>query len=343
MSKHNSEHEYYMQRCFELALKGSGLTSPNPLVGALIVKDGEIISEGHHLKAGLKHAEAEALSKVKDPQRLSGATLYVNLEPCCHVGKTPPCTELIINSGIREVVYSNQDPYPLVSGKGHQQLAAAGVAVVSGVLEKEGAWLNRRFFCFQQKKRPYVVLKWAETTDGFISREDGTSKWISSESSRKLVHQWRAEEDLVLVGYRTALNDDPMLSVRHVNGRNPIRAVIDNDLSLAAESNFFDGSQKSYVFNKLCSERRGELELIKINTGEPAEILKLLAERRIISLLIEGGSALLEKFIQSGLWDEARIFISPSRFSNGLPAPSIKGRLKEEDDIEGDNLKILLP
>ncbi len=238
--------ELFIQRTFELAQSGIGQVSPNPRVGAVVVHDEKIIGEGWHKKYGEAHAEVNAIHSVKDQSLLQESTIYVNLEPCSHFGKTPPCADLLIRHQVKKVVVCNNDPNPLVSGQGIAKLLNAGIEVVTGVLETEGRKLNKRFFTFVEKQRPYIILKWAQTVDGFVARENYESKWISNDFSRQLVHQWRSEEDAVLVGTKTAAHDNPKLDVRDWSGRNPVRVVIDRFLRLSATLHLFNKKQKPH-------------------------------------------------------------------------------------------------
>ena len=239
-------HETYMKRAMELAKNGSGQVSPNPLVGCVIVHDGRIIGEGWHKKYGGPHAEVHAIDSVEDKQVLRESTLYVNLEPCSHTGKTPPCADMIISHKLSKVIIANRDNNPLVAGRGIKKLRDAGIAVITDILSNEGQELNARFFTYMEKQRPRIILKWAETSDGFIARKNNDSKWISDEYSRQLVHKWRSEEDAVLVASGTAWHDNPSLSVRDWTGRDPVRIVIDRYLKLGPNQNLFNGKQQSY-------------------------------------------------------------------------------------------------
>ncbi|MDQ3050601.1 MAG: bifunctional diaminohydroxyphosphoribosylaminopyrimidine deaminase/5-amino-6-(5-phosphoribosylamino)uracil reductase RibD [Bacteroidota bacterium] len=335
-----------MNRCFQLASLGAGNVAPNPLVGAVLVHNGHIISEGYHHKFGDPHAEVMALKNVTDPDLLAEATLYVNLEPCSHTGKTPPCASLIIEKGIKEVIISNQDPYPKVNGSGILQLQQAGVKVIKGILEKEGALLNRRFFIFHKKKRPYILLKWAQTKNGFMAPLNQPDKsevtWISNAYSRMLVHQWRSEEQAILVGKLTALADNPELNVRGISGNSPVRIVIDPELSLPKDLHVFNNNIRTYIFNFVKEYRDHNTYYIKLpNTNEMLpELLKVLFEENIQSVLIEGGAVTLGHFINRGIWDEARIFTGKTTFTQGMPAPVINGVLTDHLDVAGDELEI---
>jgi len=334
--------ELYMLRAIELATMGLGHVSPNPLVGCVIVKDDVIISEGWHEKFGGPHAEVNAINKLEDKSQLEGATLYVNLEPCSHFGKTPPCANLIVQYPFKKIVISNVDPNPLVSGKGIEKLMSAGMEVEAGVLEAKGAELNKRFFSFMEKKQSYVILKWAETADGFIARENYESKWISGELSRKFTHKWRSEEDAVMVGTNTALYDNPQLNVRSWTGRNPTRIVIDKNLQLPEGANLLDGSQTTICYNYKKQEVKNFVEFVKLDPIDDLlkTILDDLYERKIQSVIVEGGAALLNSFIKQGLWDEARIFRSKKEFGSGVEAPLVRGKVLSRDKIGEDELVV---
>lgn len=333
--------ELLILRTFELAHLGVGSVSPNPQVGCVIVKDGIIIGEGWHQKYGQAHAEVNAIASVKDKSQIQGSTVYVNLEPCSHTGKTPPCAEMLIEQKVKRVILSNVDSNPLVGGNGIKRLSEAGIEVVAGVLEKAGRELNKRFFTFHEQQRPYIILKWAQTADGFIARSNYESKWISNEFSRQLVHKWRSEEDAVLVGTKTAAHDNPMLTVRDWSGRDPVRLVIDRFLRLSDKLNLFDGSVKTISFNLLKHEEHAKLSLVRLDEQDfLTSLITHLEKEKIQSVMIEGGSLTLSMFIQAGLWDEARVFTSPRLFHSGIAAPSLRGNFLSEENILTDTLKI---
>jgi diaminohydroxyphosphoribosylaminopyrimidine deaminase/5-amino-6-(5-phosphoribosylamino)uracil reductase len=336
-----SRDEHYMQRAFDLARLGLGNVSPNPLVGCVIVCDDSIIGEGWHMQYGSDHAEVNAIKNVDDPTLLPQSTLYVNLEPCSHFGKTPPCVDLILDKKIKKVVVSNTDPNPVVNGKGIERLKENGVNVEIGILEKGGSELNHRFFTYIQKGRPYIMLKWAQTADGFIAKKNFDSKWISNEQSRQLVHKWRAEEDAVLVGTRTAQHDNPSLHVKNWTGRNPTRVVFDRFLRLNDKLNLFDQSQNTLCYNVLKHEEHHNLSLIRVDEKDFIQhVAHDLFQRKIQSLIVEGGSQTLELFLESGLWDEARVFISPRSFEDGIEAPILQKVVLEKKMIGDDELMI---
>jgi diaminohydroxyphosphoribosylaminopyrimidine deaminase / 5-amino-6-(5-phosphoribosylamino)uracil reductase len=341
---HHHKDEIFMQRALDLAALGRGQVSPNPLVGCVIVHEGMIIGEGWHKKYGEAHAEVNAVHDVVDKTLLQYSTVYVSLEPCSHFGKTPPCADMLISEKVKKVVIASPDSNPLVAGKGMRKLQAAGVEVVAGVLEPEGRELNKRFFTFMERQRPYIILKWAETADGFIARENFDSKWISNELSRQWVHKWRTEEDAVLVGMRTAQHDNPRLNVRNWTGRNPVRIVIDRFLRLDPVLNIFDGSQRTLCYNTLKDEEHLNLSFIKLSEQDflPA-LVRDLYNRKIQSVIIEGGAQTLQRFIEEGLWDEARVFAAPVTFEKGITAPHLKGKLTAQHQIQSDTLRIFVP
>ncbi len=339
--------ETYMNRCLELARSGLGTTAPNPLVGALIVHDRKIIGEGFHRLYGGPHAEVYAINAVKDKSLLRDSTLYVNLEPCSHLGKTPPCTDLIIESKIPAVAIGTIDPNSLVKGKGIEKLKSAGVRIKNNILVTKCIELNKRFFTFYSLKRPYIILKWAQTKDSFIDivREEGAPNrpfWISNELSRALVHKWRSEEKAILVGTNTARLDNPSLNVREWSGNNPLRIVIDRNLSLPGNLNLFDNTSDTLVINEKINSKKDRTEFLRVSFTNrvPDELMHLLFERGIQSLLIEGGKRLLETFIAEGLWDEARIFIGNMKFHRGVRAPDIEDIPESIVNIENDELVI---
>lgn len=314
----------FMQRALELAERGKGTVRPNPLVGCVLVHDGKIIGEAYHQQYGGPHAEVNAISSVTDLKLLAGATAYVSLEPCSHWGKTPPCANLLIEKGIKSVQVATLDPNPLVAGKGIQLLQDAGIEVTVGLLEQEARWQNRRFFCQQEKHRPYLILKWAQTQDGFLAGENFDSKWISGNQSRQLVHQWRAEEQAILIGKNTALHDNPRLNVRDWSGTDPIRVVLDSKLELPAHLNLFDQQIPTLCYNTLKNETHPNLEWIKLSEENFLEaLLADLHARNIQSMLIEGGSQVLQQFLAAGLWDESRVFTAPIQFERGISAPKL--------------------
>ena len=320
-----SNDDRYMKRALELAEAGRGYVSPNPAVGCVIVYEGKIIGEGYHRRFGDAHAEVEAIRSVKETHLLPESTLYVTLEPCAHHGKTPPCADFIVESGIRNVVAGTLDPNPLTAGKGIERLRQAGVTVTVPYAEEDCLESNKRFFTYQRHKRPFIILKWAQTADGFIADEKKQSKWISNELSRLLVHRMRAREDAVMVGTETALADNPRLNVREVLGRNPLRVVIDLNKRLPTNLHLFDKTQPTLCYTLSHAFKEENLEYVRVDNREHAlsEILNDLYKRSVGSVLVEGGSGLINTFLQKDLWDEAFVFTSPRTFQKGIPSPQL--------------------
>lgn len=322
--------EKYMARCIELARCGSGFTSPNPQVGSVIVCDDRIIGEGFHRKAGGPHAEVNAITSVQDESLLRKSTLYVNLEPCSHYGKTPPCAELIIRKKIPRVVIGNLDPFPAVSGKGVRRLLEAGVEVITNVLGEETRELNKAFMTFQEKHRPYIFLKWAQTADGYMDhlRTDCSTPPlpISSPETRRLMHKMRSEIAAILTGTHTALLDNPSLSIRYWAGHSPTRVVLDRHLRIPSHYHLLDGQIPTLVFTARDMQNSHNLEYIPIDFQDPVlpQVMKALYERKLDSLLVEGGPTLINHFLEADLWDEARVETAPFRLGNGVKAPVIR-------------------
>jgi len=339
-------HEKYIKRCIELAQNGLGTTYPNPMVGSVIVYEGQIIGEGWHKKAGESHAEVNAVRSVKDKSLLKKATIYVSLEPCSHFGKTPPCCDLIIANEIPNVVVGTIDPNEKVAGKGILKLIEAGANVTVGVLENECNELNKRFFTFHQKKRPYIILKWAESQDGFLAPEKAINQdrkpiWITNQYSRQLVHKWRTEEQAILVGTQTVVDDNPKLNVRDWEGNNPLRVIIDRNNRIDKESFIYDDSVKTIVFsneNSKSSTENTSFEVIDFNQNIIPQILDVLYKNQIQSIIIEGGRQTLQSFIDENLWNEARIFIGETSFHTGTKAPIISRKKSIKTNILSDEL-----
>ena len=335
-----------MQRCLDLAKNGLGTTYPNPLVGSVIVYEDKIIGEGWHKKAGEPHAEVNAINSVKDKSLLSKATLYVNLEPCSHYGRTPPCSLLIVQKKIPNVVIGTIDQNDVVHGKGITFLKNNNCNVIVGVLEYKCNQLNRRFFTYHQKKRPYIILKWAQTKDGFIFPDVETEVknkpiWISNIYSQQLVHKWRTEEGSVLVGANTVLQDNPKLSARTYYGRSPVRIAIDKDLKISTDFYFYDDEIETIVFigkSTKVKNNRAIFERIDFSKNVIVQILDVLYKREIQSLIIEGGTITLQSFIDANLWDEARVFIGNLCFEKGMKAPDFKKENKKDIQIGTDKL-----
>ncbi|MEO5673376.1 MAG: bifunctional diaminohydroxyphosphoribosylaminopyrimidine deaminase/5-amino-6-(5-phosphoribosylamino)uracil reductase RibD [Chitinophagales bacterium] len=338
-----TDDDIFMLRCIELAGNGAGNVAPNPMVGCVIVCEGKIIGEGFHEKFGKAHAEVNAISSVSDQSQLRHSSLYVNLEPCSHFGKTPPCADLIIEKKIPEVIIGCADPDPLVAGKGIHRLQSAACKVRTEILNHECIMLNKRFITFHEKKRPYILLKWAQTRDGFIAPENKMRANISNEFSRTLMHRWRSEKQAIFVGTNTALSDDPQLSARLWNKNNPVRIVLDRQSILPPGLHLFDHTIPTLVFTEKKKNREENLEFIQISFDDALliNILTILFEKQIQSVMVEGGAQLLQSFISRGLWDEARIFIAPAFFSSGVSAPKISGIKTFEQNIHDDQLVIL--
>lgn len=334
----------FMLRALELAARGLGTVAPNPLVGCVIVHNDRIIGQGWHHTYGKEHAEVHAINSVNDKHLLPSSTLYVTLEPCNHHGKTPPCSELIVQYHIPKAVIATIDPNPLVAGKGITRLREAGVEVVTGIHEREAVFQNRRFFTFQEQKRPYVILKWAETADGYmdILRKDGEtgSFPLSGPEAQRLVHRWRTEEAAILVGAHTALNDNPRLTARLWPGRNPIRILIDPNLRVPAGSYLLDGSVRTLIFNRLETRAVFSTEYIQLDFSREVlpDILHYLHYEGIQSVLVEGGAYTLQRFIRSNLWDEIRIFRSGQQLHQGLKAPVVDWQAATVEQVGADRL-----
>jgi diaminohydroxyphosphoribosylaminopyrimidine deaminase / 5-amino-6-(5-phosphoribosylamino)uracil reductase len=339
-------HIKFMQRCLDLALNGMGQVAPNPLVGAVLVHENRIIGEGWHARFGEAHAEVNALKNVKahDRELIPESTLYVNLEPCSHHGKTPPCADLIIKNKIAKVVVASKDPNPLVAGKGLERLRANGVTVTESVLEKEALDLNKRFYVFHQKQRPFIMLKWAESRDGFMGKKGERTK-ISNAFTDRVVHKWRSEEMSILIGTETALIDDPQLNVRLWEGPSPVRLVLDKTGRLPGTLNLFNGKIPTLVFTEKQKENRGNIAFVTIDFNENLlrNLLSVLYERQIQSVLVEGGLQLLQSFIDKGLWDEIRVIRGKPVLGRGIVSPFFKGILQERTKLGDDELSIYKP
>ncbi|MBL0104346.1 MAG: bifunctional diaminohydroxyphosphoribosylaminopyrimidine deaminase/5-amino-6-(5-phosphoribosylamino)uracil reductase RibD [Bacteroidetes bacterium] len=338
--------ELMMRICLQLAERGAGYVAPNPLVGAVLVHDNAIIGEGYHRQFGSAHAEVNAINDAIAKgfeSLLSQSTLYVNLEPCSHHGKTPPCSDLIIHHKIPRVIIANEDPFPEVNGRGIQKLRTAGIEVVTGVLKKEGRILNRRFFTYHEKKRPYIVLKFAQSADGFIAPENPTpeNRKISNPISDRIVHQWRSEEASILIGKNTAQIDNPELTVRLVKGKNPVRVVIDHKNELPASLKIFNEQADTILLNSSVDEVSGKIKRIKFpSTNLIESILSALYNEKILSVLVEGGASILSQFLESGMWDECRVITSSKKLLNGLKAPVVTGNSIEKMNVENDSITI---
>jgi diaminohydroxyphosphoribosylaminopyrimidine deaminase / 5-amino-6-(5-phosphoribosylamino)uracil reductase len=342
--------EKFMLRAIEIARLGMGNVSPNPMVGCVIVHNGVIIGEGYHREYGKLHAEVNAINSVKNKELLKESTLYVTLEPCSHYGKTPPCADLILQHAIPNVVVGTVDPFAQVAGKGIERLQSGGCNIIQGYLEDKCIELNRRFFTFHKKKRPYIILKWAQTADGFIdidrSHEHyGQPTWITNDLSRIAVHKMRTDESAILVGTNTARKDNPSLTVREWSGRPPLRLVIDKDMKLSPDLALFDQSVPTIVYTSKVVPDRNNLEFKRIlfNGGELDLILKDLSERGVLSLIVEGGLMLLNSFIDMNLWDETRIFMGKCNFHNGVKAPALDALMIKSEDLDGSWMFVFHP
>ena len=344
-------HEKYILRGIELGKNGLGTTAPNPMVGCVITHKNIIIGEGFTSPFGGAHAEVNAIRSVKNKDLLKDSTLYVTLEPCAHHGKTPPCADLIISSKIPRVVIGVKDPHDKVGGKGIEKLLAAGCEVITPFLESSCREHHKRFLTFHEKKRPYIILKWAKTKDGFIAptkverEKDPRPYWITNRYSRQKVHQWRSEEQAILVGTSTVLLDNPELTTRTWAGNSPLRIILDKDLKTPPTYNIFDGTAETLIFTQSDAPRNANVgiqyETIDFSQKVASQICDTLFSRNIQSVIIEGGAATLSTFINAGLWDEARIFTGKSFFKSGLKSPGITGKEISQTEIGQDTLSIL--
>lgn len=339
--------EKYMRRALQLARLGAGHTSPNPMVGAVIVApDGTIIGEGWHRKCGEGHAEVNAVASVKDPNLLRDSTIYVTLEPCSHYGKTPPCSRLIIERGIPRVVVGTLDPFPQVSGRGVKMLREAGIEVVVGVLEQECRALNRRFLTAHTTGRPWVQLKWAQTADGFIALPPDAGEnplHMSTPVTMRLMHRQRALCDAIVVGAATARIDNPSLTTRQWPGRSPLRVVLSRHLSIPENLNLLTDGLPTIIYNGVKDENCGAVQYVKMDTSIPRSWLTDLYRRGITSVMVEGGTQILQGLIDAGAWDEARIEVSPRRVGQGVPAPHIDGNQSAQYHIDNNTITYLKP
>ena len=327
-------HEKYIKRCIEIGKNGLGTTAPNPMVGCVIVHNDNIIGEGYTSPYGGNHAEINALNSVADKLLLKQSTLYVTLEPCSHFGKTPPCSDAIIRYQIPKVVIGTIDTHSKVAGKGIEKMKNAGCEVLVGILEEECKIHHKRFFTFHNKKRPYIILKWAETKDGFMAPKSKTEQkpvWITNEISRQLVHKWRAEEQSILVGTNTVMEDNPSLTVRDWTGKHPIRVVLDKNLKLDKNLNVFNNDAETIIISD---------ENINFEQPLAKQVCDALFENDINSVIVEGGRQTLQTFIDENLWDEARVFVGNQMFQEGAKAPIVSGKLISEETILDDILKI---
>ena len=345
--KDKTTDQQFMQRALELAQKGKGSVSPNPMVGCVLAYENKIIGEGWHRNYGEAHAEVNAVADVfrnKKEDLLCKATAYVTLEPCSHQGKTPPCADLLIKHKVKKVMVASLDSNPLVGGQGITKLKKAGIEVEIGVLDTENRKLNAHFFTFIEKRRPYILLKWAETADGFVARQNFDSKWISNPLSRVYVHKYRSQYDAIMVGTNTAQYDNPKLNTRNWSGKSPLRIVLDTSLRLDKTLHLFDGKLPTICYNFIKSEKQKNIEYIKLNSKDVIpQILINLFEKNIQSLLIEGGTGLLQHFLDAKLWDKALVFKSQTSFGEGISSPRIEGKLIDNQVLRGDYLQTYIP
>ena len=331
-----------MHRCLDLAQLGKGYTAPNPMVGAVLVHNGRTIGEGWHRAYGQDHAEVDCLNNVaaEDFHLIPESTMYVNLEPCAHYGNTPPCATRLVAERVKEVIIANKDPFEKVSGRGLAILKKGGVATQTGIMEQEGAWVNRRFFCFHKQKRPYIILKWAETKDGFIAPADKRRHQITDTESQVMVHKWRTEEAAIMVGTTTALKDNPQLTARLYEGKQPLRIVLDRNLAIPKHYHIFDRLAQTWIINEQRESIDDKISYVQMpfNDNLLALLLSRLYEARILSLIVEGGAVLLNSFISSGIWDEARIFTGNTELTNGIPGPQLNNEEHAFTAITGNDL-----
>ena len=328
-----------MQQCLDLALKGLGAVSPNPMVGAVLVYEDRVIGTGYHKRYGEAHAEVNCINSVQEADKpfIAASTLYVSLEPCSHFGKTPPCADLIIAKKIKKVIVACLDPNPLVAGRGVEKLEAAGIEVVTHVLEQESRKINKRFIVFHEQKRPYIILKWAVSVEGNFCPSDKSSFWLSNDESKKMVHQWRSEEDAILVGSGTALADNPSLTVREWQGRNPVRVMLDRDLKTPIHFNIYNEEANTIVFNLHKNEERGHVQWIQLPSKNFIEAaMKKMYDLHIQSVIIEGGLDILNQCMSLRYWDEIRVIQSNTSLIDGLKAPKIQEKSLHQQQLKQD-------
>lgn len=343
--------EFYIKRCLELASLAIENVSPNPMVGCVIVHHEKIIGEGYHQQFGKAHAEPNAIQSVFDQfgdeaeSLLKESTAYVNLEPCAHFGKTPPCADLFIKHQLKKVVIGNRDPFSGVDGKGIERLKDAGIEVISGVLDTECRYFNRRFFTRIEKQRPYIILKWAETANGYFATKDGHQKWISGALAKRMAHQWRAEEDAILIGKQTAIMDNPRLTTREWPGKNPVRLVIDKNLQIPLSNHIYNQEARTIIFNEIKTDVIENIHYIQMEDMHFYLAQKIAFQLYLMdvqSVMVEGGVHILKQFLDTNLWDEARIFSSSASWIDGVPSPVINGNLKEQVQVGLDKLSIYI-
>jgi len=341
--------ERYMKRCLDLATLGASTVSPNPMVGAVILHDGIIIGEGYTSPYGGSHAEVNAiqdayqkLGKAEARNRFCKSTMYVSLEPCSHFGKTPPCADMLVELQFERVVIGCLDTFSKVNGEGFKKLQGAGIDAIVGVLEKACLFVNRRFFTRIQQQRPYVILKWAQTLDGLFSPEDAAQQWISNIASKQLVHKWRGEEDAILVGTSTALIDNPSLTTRLWNGKNPKRILIDKELAVPTDAAIFNEEAETIIFNAHQTDWQKNRKFIALEHFDlylPQQLLYQLYLMDVQSLIVEGGAKTLQSFIDAGMWDEARVFVSQNCWGQGKLAPRLTARVDATEKVGDDELR----
>lgn len=338
-------HETYMRRCLQLAEMGKGHVSPNPMVGAVLVHDDRVIGEGWHKEYGKAHAEVNCIESVADADKhlIPESTMYVSLEPCAHHGKTPPCAERLVKERVKEVIVCNPDPFEKVGGRGMQILHDNNIITTTSILDKEGRWLNRRFFCVQENKRPYVILKWAQSANGKFAPYGNRRYQISNAYSSSIVHKWRTEEDAIMVGTNTALADDPQLTSRLWEGKSPLRIVIDRSLILPTNLKLFNKETDTWVVNDMKEEQGENLQYVQLEFDEHLleNILQRLYDAKVQSLIVEGGAKLLDTFIDKGLWDEARVITGNKVIEHGIAAPVLTNATTAfETELEEDALQV---
>ena len=344
---HDSVDSRFMKRAIELALTGNGHVAPNPMVGCVIVHNGRIIGEGFHEKYGGPHAEVNAIASVEDPALLQESTLYVTLEPCAHFGKTPPCSNLIIEKRIPRVVIGSLDPFPAVNGRGIEQLRQAGIQVETDVLVNECRFMNRRFFTFHEKQRPYVVLKWAQSSDGFMDMERTTGEigsfMISHPDTQVAVHRWRSEEAAILIGKNTLYNDNPSLTVRRVEGTNPLRLLLSSEPIDLSEFLLSQDEAPTWVLTNSTEKAVGSVRYLACgNVHDLNLVLSRLYDENILSLLVEGGAMVLQAFLASGLWDESRVIVSDNAMGKGMQAPLIANQVEHVEHSATDTIRFYI-
>ena len=340
-------YEHHIAYCLDLAQRAKGHTAPNPMVGAVLIHNDRVIGEGWHHYYGADHAEVNCLKNVAaaDKHLIPEGTMFVNLEPCAHYGITPPCANRLVQEKIKRVVIANSDPFEQVNGRGIDILNDGGISVETCVLEKEGLWVNRRFFCFHKQKRPYIILKWAQTKDSYIAPADRSRLQITNTDSQNLVHKWRTEEAAIMVGATTALMDNPQLTSRLYEGRQPLRIVLDRSLKLPVTYHLLDGTAPTWIINEQKEILHGNVHSVKLPFDDALlpSLLHKLYEARILSVIVEGGAALLNSFISAGLWDEARVFTGDIFLKEGIHAPVLLDEIAGfTRGIDNDQLQVFV-